>query len=192
MKSKVKNKNDMRYIKNERKLRGALNALNAKRRLRLQVREVCRKADVKPPTFYWRYKNIDDAMTKIEQELYDDFRITIKNTKSTNLKPILVTMMIYISKNSDYFLSLQRRGDIYLLNKMINSIRDILTSSWTSYGKVNDNHIFQIYSATLIGAILDWGKNTKYNSNSIEKYLKILLRLSENPPKHLKSIVYEK
>lgn len=162
MKNLMINKQDERYVKNDRKIRKVLLVALSKRSMNLRPKEVCRKATITRPTFYTHCENVDDALKQYEDELESRF---IKRLPHSGRKVILFTIMLsFINDEKEYFKATLLSSDSYLLSSIFGKLKLRL-----GYKNMAVKY-YEIYMQQQIALIRCWGKFENFERQRIPFY----------------------
>ena len=147
---------------------------------RIPISTIARRAKLTRIGVYYHYPNIEaiyreneEKILRVVGEIAEGSRVR-KDDKRTFLRHFLIG----VSRNSIRFEIKQNRGSYLIWTRILSEIKDLLTQSWTSYGKATDERIFRRYSAEFIGIMHEWGES-RFDTKSMEKCLRQLVRLTE-------------
>lgn len=84
---------------------------------KITVTELCEKAQINRATFYKHYLDVPDLMEKLEEQLFDEIRSAF-GAEEVELKPFLLKMLCYTSKEREKYMALGgEHGDPNLMTK---------------------------------------------------------------------------
>ena len=145
----------------------------------IQVRELCRRAEVSSPTFYRHYSSVDDAVQQIESELVVRFAARLGNLNDMQTGRALTQMLFYVARNQDYFELVLARGNVRVIVEMLNVLKPVLMRSWPNYGCAELARMWRTYCGAAVGVIVDWAK-VGFKTAEIENYVRHLTVITEN------------
>lgn len=158
---------DRRVKKTRKQLRECLASLLREKKLQdITVKELTDAADINRGTFYLHYKDIYDLLSSIEDEMFEKF-VTIINShddeKNMHRKfsHLLDDMFEFIGQNHDLVrILLGPNGDITFFNKLKDTVRSTVSTSWLSRLSVQNFNTFEAYYsfsvAGFIGLLSHW------------------------------------
>lgn len=164
---RVANRDDERFLRQEKLIRRGLEQALAQRRIGLKATELCRDAKIANPTFYLHYKNCDDALIQYELALEEAFvKILPRNPR----KDLSFTLLLnYILQNRHYFSSTFQNRNLYLLSRLI---RYAITPKAGLNQKA-----YALYLWSVKTMIWCWGEHDGFSEAKLDLYLKKLSML---------------
>ena len=129
---------------------------------RITVKEICEKADINRATFYSHFKDVNDMMTQIENELYDTIKHTLdKGWRANSLSELLTGVCTDLKLNEDVCKAiLSDNGDKDFLNRALFVAQEKCVSDWqTTAPKADVETLEKIYTFFSYGSaaiVLSW------------------------------------
>ena len=159
-------KTDRRIVKTKRQLReGLIHLMEQKSIQKISVREITEYVDMNRGTFYLHYKDINDMVDKIEDEVFSDFDTMLNSRTLAQLdnKPLLLLEDVfgYLADNARLASAfLGPNGDIAFLERLKDLVKGRCISAWTEafHDEPNNNHelISSFIASGIIGMIKQW------------------------------------
>ena len=152
----VKNEQDLRYRKREKRIFGALIRIVKREEYAMTVRpsRVYREAGVSRSTFRRHYRQVGEILEKKDKELLREF----KKVASGDLKTAWRKTLIFIVKNREVFEMKFVKTDDRLLRKMVEYLDKKLNFGWMRYGVRTRSRIFEMFYAEVVGVMNIWVK----------------------------------
>ncbi|MEG1409777.1 MAG: TetR-like C-terminal domain-containing protein [Terrisporobacter sp.] len=163
-------KQDRRIRKSKESLKNSLIEIMSKKPVNnITVKELVSTADLNRSTFYNYYEDIPDMLSKLEEELYNEFLHTIEMHICKNSKDIDITKEVHgfiedmcnVIKNNYEFCRciFSKNGDINFLFKLEelveNHIKDQLKEKFE--GKMNHlPYMYAFFKSGYIGILKNW------------------------------------
>lgn len=151
-----------------------LHILSSKKIENITVTEIAGTANIDRKTFYLYFPTIYSVLISIEQELLDQFRLSLANEPMTNGHIFFENLEKIITENEEILTDLTQSPDFsslsYYFNEFLSQeLRKILmTDNWTS----DDEIRLEFYAAGTFAVYQNWLKSDK--SISISDYTKFL------------------
>ncbi|MBR0461067.1 hypothetical protein IJI91_03775 [Candidatus Saccharibacteria bacterium] len=167
---------DARYQKSERKIKTAISSLLWRRTVTLRVKDICHSAHLNPPTFYRHYRNPNQALTSLENNLVHEFRALLNSTPRDKLVPrkTLSLIFLFVYQNRSYFKTTNHRHNYYVLDQIITHTHQTIA---------NHRYIPKLSLATYYGAtiylIAEWCNTTDFDLSKSPHYINHILNLEK-------------
>ena len=176
----IKNKQDKRFRDTEQKINRAFISFLYRGDHHVYIEELCTEAQIFVSTFYNHYPNTGVVLEIIEQNLQKEFLQSIANTNST--EAIIRRLLIFISKNQDYFLMSIQRHNYQWLSMILKILQPNLTANWYTRAQRLKDYRFLLLSGEIIATITDWGQQNCFdvkNVSIIQRRLQKLISTAE-------------
>jgi len=159
---------DKRILNTKKKLTNTLLLLLDEKKINdITVLELCKRANINRTTFYKYYKDIDDLVYKIENNLLSELEKYIVDIKRNYLISYTSKIIETIYEHKElYTRLLSDNGDHTFLRKILNLVYNQSIDEWKKLlKKASENDLINIYSFIVdgtIGLIEEWIRNN-YN-----------------------------
>lgn len=164
---------DLRVLRTRRSLRDAFIELLQDMELeKISVNRIAERATVSRVTFYLHYRDIQDMLEKMADEMIGDIRgILIKRADNPTIEenwPIMVNLLEHIAENAKFYkVVLASKRTTIFIDRLLNLLTEMITERFEKLGSDNmissagvPKDIAQWYfSAALIGTIISWLEN---------------------------------
>lgn len=98
----MKKEQDLRYIKTENLIRETFRTLIlAEDYSKITIKKLTEQAQINRKTFYMHYETLDDLLTKMQCEIYEDFFKNLTDIKKESLTSDLVRAMFLFFSNAN-------------------------------------------------------------------------------------------
>lgn len=176
----AKNPHDFRYVQSDRKIRTAIFSLLKKHSTNIKVKDICKKAKVKNPTFYNHFKNTDQIIESTETIILSQFQdlYTKLQPQNPTLSDIFYQLLIFVYKNRIYFFTASKNQDYSLMFQILSILHPEITKNWLKFDSMANEQIFIMYSSAIISVIYLWCQNTNFNLEKISSYIKLLNKIT--------------
>ena len=163
----MQKKIDQRIILTQKMLKEALIILlNQKAIKSISVKELCDKADINRSTFYSHYECIYDLLEEIEEDMFEELKITFaeyESSKSSN-KDLYNILFTFFANNSDMCkILLGTNSDIRFLHKLLELGEKKFYEAFTKINPKIDKDkmefFYQYASSGFVGVLSVWLQN---------------------------------
>ncbi|RPK15319.1 TetR/AcrR family transcriptional regulator [Priestia endophytica] len=188
MKDHSKTKIDPRVIRTRQLIKDALiDLLQEMEVSKISVNRLAERATINRVTFYLHYRDIQDMLEKMAQEMVEDIEEIMSSTESSpdDSKEIeelkLLDLLEYIADNAKFYKVVlgSRRTPIFT-ERLLNTLSDIITKR-TSFLATKDIPVdiaIWYSSSALIGTIVKWlHRDMPYTPQFLAKKLYMLFKL---------------
>lgn len=151
---------------------------------KITVTEVCELADINRATFYKYYLDIYDLLSQIENELFEEFKLSLgHNSDNNDVQKIMLDIINTIKRNKYLFkILLSPNGNKEFLLELMYYAREKLFNEWEKkFADLSEdefNYLF-IYTANGMIALSQlWVKNDCVESS--EEIAELIIKLTKN------------
>ena len=165
---------DRRVRKTRKLLLDGLTQLMQKKSVKdITVHELSDLVDINRGTFYLHYRDIDDMVDKVENELFTEFTQVLNKFTPQDLKirplPVLTDLFTFLANNAAISLALLgKNGDIVFIDKLKAMVKDKCLHNWMEIYKSVKTRNYEYYYSYLIygfiGLIQNWLENNMTES----------------------------
>ncbi len=139
---------------------------------RIKLSEIIERADISKPTFYYHYKDLDDLVRSLENEMIDELSLAldeISKNPDPSLERCASLLFEFLKENEDEYRAFANASD---LNYFIAKIKKIFAKKLDDpiFGFSVDSKVRSIQRVFISGAIVD--TVTEYFKGSIQAELK--------------------
>lgn len=161
------NRNDERFLRQEKMIRRGLDRALAGRRIGLKTSELCQELNIARSTFHAHYRSCDEALVWYELELEEEF---VRSLPQNVRRDLAFTLLLnFVSKYRHYFASAFQGQNMYLLAKLVKH-------ACVPVADLN-RRAYILYTCSVSAMIWCWGKCDKFSEGKMEVYRKKLLLL---------------
>lgn len=161
------NRDDARFVKQERLIQRGLEKAVARRRIGLKTIELCREAGIASPTFYSHYRNCDEALIGYEVMLEENFVRSLSRGMRKDV--VLTKLLAFVRRHQKYFAAAFKSRNLYLLYRLV---RHALP-----YTETVQLRPYILYTWSVGAMIFCYGECDKFSDRRLEAYHKGLMRL---------------
>lgn len=156
---------DKRLIKTKEVLKTALGELMLEKDIsKITIKELTQKSGINRGTFYLHYKDIDELLYEVENDLISNFiNIEVPNVPLDTYSIILyrlMKMLEYVKKEKLLFRVLtSHHGDIVFLQKIRQTLLDEFMSPFIATNEYNEDslkYFFNFIISGAIGSVQEW------------------------------------
>jgi AcrR family transcriptional regulator len=165
-KMKMGEKQDRRVRKTKQILRESLITLMKEKSIsEITVREISELADINRGTFYLHYQDIYDMVTKVQDEIFDEFNSIVNARSPEEIKNetvlILEDIYSYLADNEALCsVLLSSNGDIAFLERLRSAVREKCIYDFDTVFNKNKSQYFECFASFIvagsIGLIQEW------------------------------------
>lgn len=148
-------KTDLRVIKTRAVIKNALAELMGEKELsKISISEISQRAKVNRKTFYRHYRNVEDVIADIENEILDEFSAAFKNSV-LDVGKIIHSLSKVIERRRDFFTRIMARNpDIFSSGKIKAVLRRMIIAALRNSGAVKDENVLGASSEYIISGVL--------------------------------------
>ena len=155
---------DRRVRKTKKQLREALTTLLKEKPIqKIRVREIADLIDINRGTFYQYYRDVYDMLSKIENELFEQFNQVMEETGiqnnrdgKTDIKPLFVKIISLLKENADLAIALMGpNGDPVFVERVKGLVRKRCMDDWMGrYQTPESLQYFEYYYAFVVSGCI--------------------------------------
>jgi AcrR family transcriptional regulator len=129
---------------------------------KISVKELCEKADVNRTTFYAHYKDIDELLKQIEDELFETVRTSLENgLGEESVSAMVMDILSGLKENEELCKVLfSAYGDKDCLEKMLRFAHDKTIAAWRrlspSVSDAQMDKLYLFFSSGSVAVIRQW------------------------------------
>lgn len=176
----AKNPHDFRYLQSDQRIRTAIFFLLKKHSTSIKVKDLCKKAKIKNPTFYNHFKNTDQIIESTETMILSQFQNLYTKLQFQKPAPsdLFYHLLIFVYKNRIYFSTASEKQDFSLMFKILSIIHPAITKNWLKFDPIINEQIFIIYSGAITSAIYFWCRKTNFDLEKLPLYINLLIKIT--------------
>ena len=153
-------KNDLRVIKTRESIRHAyLELLRDHSAKDITVTQLCRLARINRGTFYLHYRDTQELLDSIVQELVGELDAVIRKYPPQELKdnpfPVIYEAFSAFARHADFLPFLQQNGNPELLDKLKELISEMLYTEWLPMHSEQKPEDYPYINAFLVSGITE-------------------------------------
>jgi AcrR family transcriptional regulator len=162
----MKENPDRRVRKTKRQLRNAMISLMEEKSIaEITVREIADLADINRGTFYLHYRDVNDLVEQVENEIISEFQSVINARTLEELRDntalIFEDVFTYMAENAALCSALlSPHGDISFLQRLKDIVKEKCYHNWDAWYNKEKSCYFNTFSTFLvagcIGVIQEW------------------------------------
>ena len=132
---------------------------------KINVTDICERADINRGTFYAHYADQYDLLAQIENELYEEIKRSIeKSLNADTLSSLLVEIFEALAANGDLCrILLSEFGDKAFLKRIVDIARDKCIEEWSALIPSADRRVLDMHytfdANGSVGVIQEWVQN---------------------------------
>lgn len=161
------NRDDERFLRQEKLIQRELERALAKRRIGLRASEICQEAKMAKSTFYAHYGSCDEALIWYELRLEEEFVRSLSQNLRREL--VFVRLLSFISKHQHYFSSTFQNQNMFLLMRLVKHA--------CAPGTGLNQKAYVLYVWSVQAMIWCWGECDNFSATKAETYQKKLMML---------------
>lgn len=158
-----------------------LEILNQKELSKITITELVKKAGIYRATFYLHYKNLNDVILDIEQDVYNcynNIKLEVENVDIYNNMSVLIEMIgEYIKLDKKYLKIIINTNYFNRITLSLKSLLyDIVVTNFTKFGHIRQDAEFMLnismFTGGLVFAYRDWINSLDMEFDVLENYIK--------------------
>lgn len=161
------NRDDERFLRQEKLIQHELERALAKRRIGLKASELCREAKMARSTFYAHYKSCDEALIWYELRLEEEFVRSLPQNLRRELA--FARLFSFISKHQPYFSATFQNQNMFLLMRLVRHA--------CAPEIVMNQKAYVLYIWSVQAMVWCWGECDNFSVTKAEVYQKKLMML---------------
>lgn len=176
----VKNKNDARYLRSERKLLDSFLCQIRKVRLSIRIGDVSREAGLAASTFYRHHKNLKIMMRRTERKMMKKYRQQLERIHENNgrVGDLVECTVQFIMRQKDVFITAADIEYIGVYRKIAEHLWDYVSLDGNNYGEEAMEKIRQVYCFEVCGILMRWMEKHERDMNECIRDVTLLSRKS--------------
>lgn len=132
-----------------------LSLMEQKPAAKIPVSELCRHAEINRNTFYTHYRSVEDLLSEIEKDLYDQIKEAVDHSWNHGSVALLLEDLFAIFlANQDFCKVLFQKNYDHFLQKMFEMFYEQAVTDWKILGQHEDRERLDMLYAFLSGSWL--------------------------------------
>lgn len=181
----MREKVDKRFQKSEKRiLRGLAKLMKKCKSISIKVKELCLAARISSSTFYRHYRNVNEVLTKYEEEILQKFEAEMRQLQETaSTRQIFRQTLIFIYKKQGYFRVALMYGHLFMIRKLIKELDNFMELQRRK--QMMSPLMQEIFEHEMLGLIASWGQRDDFKVELLEYYVLQLEQLLKTAPTRL-------
>lgn len=165
---------DRRVRRTKRQLRMALTSLMLRKDIgTITVHEITELADVNRGTFYSHYKDVNDLLNQLEENIFVTLEAVAEKYDPSDSGgdpyPFIFELLTLIGENADICKALLcNNGDVNFQRRLFNALKDQYFRKYLTLFRPDETHRLEYYCTFIVAGILyitmDWLHNDMWDS----------------------------
>ncbi len=181
-KSRVKNRNDKRYIKVQAAIDAVLEKFIRHGHVAgMNITEVSKEANIFKSTFYDHHASLDEAISHLDTQARSDLKQILRETEETkcSLEMLYYKIVYFICKNKEYYIGMVKNGNIRPILIVTTVIKPLVVKNWRFKRQDKIDERYRVVEWKICGIIWYWGVNDNFSENNARKVVAEMVRASK-------------
>lgn len=186
----VKNKDDVRYVRSEKKLMSAfLKVAKKTRAMNVRPGQVTKEAGLAGSTLYRHHKTLWRLVDYNERRVLGEYGKILRRVEGSggNLQDIMTMTLDFTLKKQELFEVMEEMEYAGIFRRMGRKLWHVVSRGGNNYGKVM-REIEETYSYEVAAVLVRWVRGG-FLEEERENCVSDLVKLSQNPAKRLNFLV---
>ena len=143
----------------------------------VQVQNICRSAGIHVSTFFRHYRNMYGMVKDVRNEIDIEYRDMLKKVvkHGGGYRDVIYETFKYIEQHKGYFETAATINNTVIFEKMGKRLWKCAKKTRYQYGM---KRIEKVYIYEIIGILLSWIEDEKFNPEKIDQYVAYIMKIS--------------